>query len=157
MFLFYLFCMSIYISCTSACLEINLVLAIHEHVARGPIFWPSSSTTRPGWVRARSGLINHVVPGLGCRQCPRPGSARHKTVRTGSARCRGAGHKAQPPPSRPRLPVSHSHMASLALLLLTFHHSLIHGPPAASSPPRRHHCQMYSFFPFRVSHEVSFT
>jgi hypothetical protein len=84
-------------------------------------------TTRLGSCPVRPNKPCRAWVGLPTVPARRPGSARHKTVRTGSARCRGAGHKAQPPPSRPRLPVSHSHMASLAQLLLTFHHSLIHG------------------------------
>jgi hypothetical protein len=141
--------MSIYISCTSACLEINLVLAIHEHVARGSIFWPGPSTTRPGWVRARSGPINHAVPRLPAVPARQPGSARHKTVRTGSARCRGAGHKAQPPPSRPRLsvPLPHGFSCSAPLDLSPLAH-----PRSARLIVTTVRCTL--FFPFRVSHEV---
>jgi hypothetical protein len=111
-------------------------------MSKQPEARPKHDTARLGSCPGRPSPINQDVPRLPAAPVGRLGPARQKTAGTGPTRCRGARHKARPPPipsQTPSVPLPHDFSCSAPLDLSPLD-SLIRGPPVAPSLPRRRHC-----------------
>jgi hypothetical protein len=85
---------------------------------------PKHGMTRLGSYPVRAGPINQVMHGLPAAPPGVPAWPARKRQARGWTGVGVRGIRLSLLPSRPRLPVSHSHTASPALLLSTSHHSI---------------------------------